>query len=77
MMANLNVFMIYSIYPFLAMIAFISSVLGTHNYITIPIAVAAIQAMNLMKASARWMPFFLGLLVEFLVSMKRIQDFML
>jgi hypothetical protein len=77
MIASLNDVILNSNYALLAIIVFTSAILGTNNYISIPVAVAAIQAMNLIKLSSGQFPFFIGLLVEFLVSMKRIQDFML
>jgi hypothetical protein len=77
MIANLNVIILNSNYALLAIIVFTSAILGTYNYISIPVAVAAIQAMNLIKFSSRQFPFFIGLLIEFLVAMKRIQNFML
>jgi len=69
--------LIYSTYPLLAIVSFSSAIFGTRIFISIPVAVASIQAMNLLKGSARWMPFFFGLLIEFLISMKRIQGFLL
>ena len=77
LMAVINNFMIYSTYPILAIITFTSAILGVHMKISVPIAVASIQSLNLLQTSARWMPFFIGLLIEFLVSMTRIQNFLL
>jgi ABC-type multidrug transport system fused ATPase/permease subunit len=77
MLSVANNFMIYSTYPILAIISFTTAILGVKETIKVPIAVASIQALNLIKVSARWMPFFIGLLIEFQVSMKRIQNFLL
>ena len=61
----------------LAIITFVTTIFGAKIHVSVPVAAASIQLMSLLKTSARWMPFFIGLVIEFLVSMKRIQEFML
>ena len=77
MMSVLNNIMIYCSYPMLAIITFVTTIFGAKIHVSVPVAAASIQLMSLLKTSARWMPFFIGLVIEFLVSMKRIQEFML
>lgn len=72
-----NVVMIYTMYPIIAIVTFATTILGFKIYVSVPIAVASIQFLNMLKTSARWLPFFIGLLIEFLVSMDRIQEFLL
>ena len=76
MMSVVNNFMIYSSYPILAIVTFFTAILGVGDFITVPVAVASIQSLNLLKVSSRWLPFFIGLVIEFLVSMERIQEFL-
>jgi ABC-type multidrug transport system fused ATPase/permease subunit len=77
MLSVANSFMIYSTYPILAITSFASAILGINEFISVPIAVASIQALNLLRLTSRWLPFFIGLVIEFLVSMERIQHFLL
>ncbi|CAI2362549.1 unnamed protein product [Moneuplotes crassus] len=76
-MSVLNAFFINGTYPILALVSFTAAIFGAGFEISIPVAVASIQSMNLLKSGARWLPFFFGMLIEFLVSMKRIQSFLL
>lgn len=64
-------------YPSIAIITFITAILGFSADVSVPLAVASIQFLNMLRYSARWLPFFIGLCAEFLVSMSRIQEFLL
>ena len=39
-------------------------------------AFAALQVLNMLRDPTRWLPFFIGMMMEFTVSMKRIQNFL-
>lgn len=39
-------------------------------------AFAALQILNMLRDPTRWLPFFIGLMMEFTVSMRRIQNFL-
>ena len=39
-------------------------------------AFAALQVLALLREPTRWLPFFIGMMMEFSVSMRRIQDFL-
>ena len=39
-------------------------------------AFAALQVLNMLRDPTRWLPFFIGMMMEFSVSMKRIQNFL-
>lgn len=39
-------------------------------------AFAALQVLNMLRDPTRWLPFFIGMMMEFTVSMKRIQKFL-
>ena len=76
-MSMINNFMIYCSYPMLAIITFVTTVFGAKIHVTVSVAASSMQLMNLLKVTSRLMPFFIGKVIEFLVSMKRIQEFML
>jgi ATP-binding cassette subfamily C (CFTR/MRP) protein 1 len=51
--------------------------IGSGNYLTLDVAFTVITLLNMIKEPLRLLPLFVGSFLEFLVSMKRIQAFMM
>jgi uncharacterized membrane protein len=51
--------------------------IGTGNYLSLDVAFTVITLLNMIKDPLRTLPLFVGSFLEFLVSMKRIQAFLL
>ena len=64
-------------YPILACSIFISATLWFDQTISVPYAIAILQVLSSLQSSTRRLPFFIGQVVEFLISMNRIQTFLL
>lgn len=64
-------------YPVLGISIFTIAILGAKISITIPTALAIITILNSMDLAARSLPNFIGNYIEFIVSMNRIQNFLL
>lgn len=53
------------------------AILGTSLAVAVPTALAILQILSNLHSSSRSLPLFIGDFVEFLVSMKRIQNFLI
>jgi len=61
--------------PILVMISF--TVLIAHGFeISVSSAFAAVNILNMLRGSIRWLPNFIGSFMEFRVSINRIQDYL-
>eukprot|EP00347_Sterkiella_histriomuscorum_P019725 403340529 len=54
-----------------------STYIGMGNTLELSVAYTITTIFNLIKQPLLWLPIFIGLVIEFTVSMKRIQDFLL
>jgi len=68
-----------SLYFFPAILSAVvfASYIGAGNYLSLDIAFTVITLLNMIKDPLRFLPLFIGSFLEFLVSMKRIQSFLL
>lgn len=71
-----NMFVIFTTNPLLGLVCLVA---GISYGVKIDVATAFLMMsiITLIKEPVRWLPFFLGALVEFLVSMKRIEQFLM
>jgi len=63
-------------YPILAISVFLVAIFAVKLSVAVPTALAILQILNSLHSSSRSLPLFIGDFVEFLVSMKRIQNFL-
>lgn len=63
-------------YPVLAMCIFMVAILGAKLSIAVPTALAIIQLLNSLHNSSTMLPSFVSDLVDFFVSLNRIQNFL-
>lgn len=63
-------------YPMLAVTIFLVAVLGANLSIAVPTAFAILQILNSLHNSSSTLPLFVGDFMDFLVSIKRIQNFL-
>ena len=63
-------------YPVLAISVFLITIFGAKLSVAVPTALAILQILTSLHNSSRSLPLFIGDFVEFLVSMKRIQNFL-
>jgi ATP-binding cassette subfamily C (CFTR/MRP) protein 1 len=75
MVSCINMLSIFLLPNILILIVF-SVALGSGIRMRTSEAFAALQILNLLREPTRWLPFFVGLMMEFKVSMKRIQNFL-
>lgn len=68
-----------SLYFFPAVLSAVvfASYIGAGNYLSLDVAFTVITLLNMIKDPLRALPLFIGKFLEFLVSMKRIQSFLL
>lgn len=71
----LNIFLIFLLPPLLALTVF-SVAIHSGIEMRVSTAFAALHVLNMLREPTRWLPFFLGMMMEFTVSMKRIQKFL-
>jgi ATP-binding cassette subfamily C (CFTR/MRP) protein 1 len=64
-------------YPITAMAIFISASLWFNIKVSVPSAIALLQVLSKLKSTTQELPDFIGQAIEFLVSITRIQDFLL
>lgn len=63
-------------YPWLALLIFLTAGLWFKVNISVASAIALLQVMNRLQTSMQMLPNFIGQLIEFLISLDRIQDFL-
>lgn len=73
-MASFNVFMMFSLAPGLSLASF-GVFFATDHSISLADGFACLQVMNSLNMPIRWIPQFIGTYLQFLVSMRRIQNF--
>lgn len=64
-------------YPVLAITVFLVAIFGAKLSVAVPTALAILQILNSLHSSSRSLPLFIGDFTEFLVSMTRIQNFLM
>lgn len=70
-----NVFIMFTLGPALILATF-SIYFGTGHTITLAKGFAALQVLNSLNMPIRWIPSFIGTFLQFTVSMRRIQKFL-
>jgi ATP-binding cassette, subfamily C (CFTR/MRP), member 1 len=71
----LNILSIFLLPGFLILTAF-GVAIKSGIRMKVSTAFAALQVLNMLRDPTRWLPFFIGMMMEFTVSMKRIQKFL-
>lgn len=62
--------------PGLLILTVFGVAIGSGIKMRVSTAFAALQVLNMLRDPTRWLPFFIGMMMEFTVSMKRIQKFL-
>ena len=73
-MASINIFMMFSLAPGIALASF-GVFFATDHTISLANGFACLQVMNSLNMPIRWIPQFIGTFLQFMVSMRRIQNF--
>jgi len=71
-----NIFLMFILGPMLILSTY-GIFFGTNHTITLAKGFAALQVLNSLNTPLRWIPSFVGTLLQFSVSMRRIQKFLL
>ena len=64
-------------YPMLSLVTFATSILVCNHKVSLAAGVAGLQVIQLLQAPSRWLPYFIGMIIQFLVSIKWINKFLL